>query len=631
MAKVLNLYGRILIATLGHVDHGKSTLIKTLTGIDPDRLPEEKVLEGTTDLGFAFFKALNGKLYGFIDLPGHRDYIKNLITGVLNAHFYILVVDAQEGIMPQTVEHIQIIKCLGMKYGMIVVSKIDMVEEVKAKEVLDEVKLLYQENDLEMVPSVLISFTKNIGVEELKKGLTESLEKMPKNINESGFVLPVMRTFSSHGSGTIVTGPVVQGRIGKGQTVFTINGKKSVIRNISIFKEKTDHAFSGITAALNVPDFEVDDVRRGTVLTDDANVTGTDNILILIHHSNAFKKYMDKKRISVVMFIFTYRCEAKMSFVKHFDGFSICKVKFPEQVPVFSLHKFICYSKDLKELLGAGEVFYTDVDDLEIKDFNVRFADTFDYIKYGNSRLFYLLNSVLSICGFLHIKKLHNLFNISSDALNAMVHSNCKEIQVFDNSVIINIEIFYSMIKKIIDAYHKNNPYDYGISLQNLSIEIGLEQEMIKSVLSDMINRQDIVEYNGLYHLPTFKILTNKKVDEPTIKLKNVFMENPFFTFSQDELLQFIPDEKILSVAFARLKAEQEIVYIGNNRWISKEGLDKIITLLRNNKDRFKSGFSPKDIKSLFSDLSRKHLIPILEYLDRISITKSIQDKRYLV
>ncbi len=624
-------YGRILIATLGHVDHGKSTLVKTLTGIDPDRLPEEKVLEGTTDLGFAFFKALNSKLYGFIDVPGHRDYIKNLIVGILNAHFYILVVDAYEGIMPQTVEHIQIIKCLRMKYGIVVISKIDMVEEVKANEVVEEVKLLYRENNLEMVPYVFVSFVKNIGVEELKKILTQALERTPVKVNEHGFVLAVMRTFSSRGLGTIVTGPVIQGRVGEGQTVYTINGKKSIVRNINIFKNKVDTAFAGVTAALNVPDFEIDDVRRGTVLTDQQGIQGVDDILILMYHSDGFSKYKGKKSLSVVMFMLTFRAECKVFFIKHFDGFSLCRVKFPQKTSIFSLNRFICYTKDLKELIGAGEVLYVNVNEIKIKDFNASFANNFEYAKYESNKLFYLLNTVLNICGFLNAKELNNILNLTFSELGNITSSNCEDIKIFNNDLVISVNTARQIVKSVIDAYHKSNPYEYGISLQNISLKIDLEQDTLKSILNDMVNNNEIEEYKGLYRLTNFKIAANKKVDELIDKLRNIFLENSFITFSQDELLQFIPEQKVFAVAFERLKSEQEIIHIGGNRWISKEGLDKVIGILRKNKDKFNNGFSPKEVKSFFGDLSRKHLIPILEYLDRIGVTRRVQDKRFLL
>jgi selenocysteine-specific elongation factor len=621
-------YGRVLITTLGHVDHGKSTLVKTLTGIDPDRLPEEKVLEGTTDLGFAYFRANNGKLYGFIDVPGHRDYLKNLLTGILNAHFYVLVVDAQEGVMPQTIEHIELVKCLDIKHGLIVISKIDLVPQERIKEVEEEIKLIYADNQLEIPPVVPVSFVNNTGLEELKSKLTECLEKTPPYIKEGTFLLAVMRSFAIAGKGTIVTGPVIKGYIKKGETVFT-DGQKSVVREINIFKDSKEIAFTGVTAALNLPDLKVDETRRGTLIvgSDGPEFLSSLDCLVLLRHSKKIKKYMGKKSTSCLMFVLTSYQSAKITFIQNFNNFSICKVKFDDLQDMFSGTPFICYSSDLKELIGTGEILYTNINDMEDKKFIYDFAQNFSYEQYKTSSLYYLVYNLSAKKGSVKPEELE-LFLNSTD-YTKILEDNSKFF-VFTKEHIVNIEAMISKIRNVLDEFHKKNPYKYGCKIKDLSDYLQLPQELIKKVVQLMKERAMLLEYNEFYYLPDFKVQQEKSITEEVEKLKKLFTQNMFLTYSKSEINEIFKEEKKIELAFETLKADGDIIHIGQNRWISKIGLEKIKEILYNNKSKFAGGFSPKDLKPFLGDLSRKHLIPILEYLDKMGITKWKGNVRYI-
>lgn len=632
MNTMLEKYGRVLLVTLGHVDHGKSTLIKTLTGIDPDRLPEEKILQGTTDLGFAFFQANNGKFYGFIDVPGHRDYIKNLIIGVLHANFYILVVDAQEGVMPQTIEHLELIQALQLKYGIAVISKIDLVNSERVKEVEEQIKLFYNEYEVNPVPIVAVSFYTGAGVEELKNKLTECLEKTPPYINDGAFVLPVMRAFSVPGRGTVVTGPVIKGCVKVGETVYN-DSKKSIVREINIYKNHSDTAFTGVTAALNVPDFEVEDVRRGTAILG-GEVTEwscSRKTLVLLKHTKKLKKYLEKKIISCIAFILTYNAPAKIIILKNFENFSLAYLVFEEDKSMYTGLTIVCYSKDMKEFLCCGEVLYTNLegnyDTFNYRLFIKKFLQDFDYNAYKENRLLYLLKCISSERNSIDLEALEYYLN-TTDYKNIIKTSSSF---MLSSNLLINLDYMFAKISNILDEFHKKNPTLYGLKIKELSENLQLSPTIVKEIMQIMQNKSLVNEFKDFYFLPTFKVQQDTSILPAIEKLKSFILQNPFITYSKSELIKAFNDDKKIELAFEKLKADGEMVHLGENRWIHIEGLEKIKSILQANKNRFGGGFSPKDLKPLIGDLSRKHLIPILEYLDKTGVTKWKGNLRYII
>jgi selenocysteine-specific elongation factor len=624
------IYGRVLLVTLGHVDHGKSTLVKTLTGIDPDRLPEEKILQGTTDLGFAYFKAKNNKYYGFIDVPGHRDYIKNLLLGILNSHFYILVIDASEGIMPQTLEHIELIKCLNMEYGIIVLSKIDLVDGNKIQEVSEEIKLIYEENELSLPPIVSVSFTHNIGIEQLKEALSIALENTPPHLNEGDFILPIIRTFTIKGKGTVITGPVVKGSIKKGDTII-VGTKKSIVKEIQIFRNITASTPTGVTAALNLPDIKTDDVKRGDIVTS----TNTPDIyskeaLIVLHHSKGFKNYLSRKVIKTIFFILTSRSEATLIPLSHFTNFSIAKVKLGEKVGMFSGAPYILYSKDLKQLLGGGKILYTNTNLLKHKKlFKETFLNTFNFQDYIANGFSYLINIILDTEGVIDMVELVSLLNVSGEEITTKLKES-SHIRIINN-IVFKIDALGKKIEKLLYDFHKTNPGEYGISSKKISDCLKVKKEVIDLVLSNLIADGKIKKYQDFYHLPNFKVSSDSPILQAVEKIKLKLLENPLLTYTTPEIHQLINNEKIANSAIEILQSQNIIVYLGENRWVSTDGIEKLKTILKNHKENLKNGFSPKDIKPLIGELSRKHLLPLLEYLDKINFTRWTGNLRFIV
>lgn len=262
-----------VIGTAGHIDHGKTALITALTGQDTDRLPEEKRRGITTDLGFASFDLGDGTRAGIIDVPGHEKFIHNMTAGVAGMDLVLLVIAADEGIMPQTREHMDILKILGVKNYIIVLNKCDLADEEWLEMVEEEIWKEQQENGLGDVPVVRVSARTGQGIDELKSrirayaGKTEEEKPDEARKKETPARLPADRVFTVQGFGTVVTGTMLEGQIEKGQelTVFP-EGKTCRVRGIQVYGKEEDICEAGQRAALNLAGIEKEEIRRGCVL-----------------------------------------------------------------------------------------------------------------------------------------------------------------------------------------------------------------------------------------------------------------------------------------------------------------------------------------------------------------------------
>ncbi len=257
----------IIVGTAGHVDHGKSSLVRRLTGIDPDRLQEEKERGLTIDLGFAPLHLPNGTLVGIVDVPGHEKFLKNMVAGATSIDFALLVVAADDGVMPQTLEHLDVLHLLGVQRGMVLLTKIDLVDEELLELAELQVREAVEGTCFEDAPIQKVSSVTQEGIPELIETLTEEVGQLTPRSAEGLFRLPVQRVFSKPGFGTILTGIPLSGSIGVGDRLEVVGrGLESRVRAIQAYGAKVERARAGHSTALNLPGIPVEEVRRGDVL-----------------------------------------------------------------------------------------------------------------------------------------------------------------------------------------------------------------------------------------------------------------------------------------------------------------------------------------------------------------------------
>ena len=262
-----------VIGTAGHIDHGKSTLVKALTGIHPDRLPEEQEKGITIDLGFAPMVLKNGMRVGIIDVPGHERFVKNMVAGATGIDFVMLIVAADDGVMAQTREHLQIIQLLGVRDGVTVITKKDLVEPAYLQLVIDDVRALEAGTLLDGKPVVTISSKTGEGIPELKVLLEKTLPKLVKRASDGPFRMPIQRVFSKEGFGTVVTGVPLGGTVGIGDTLEILPLEcRGRVKGLHAYSEAISRGQAGHSTAVNLVGSDIDKrqlVRGMTVVTPD--------------------------------------------------------------------------------------------------------------------------------------------------------------------------------------------------------------------------------------------------------------------------------------------------------------------------------------------------------------------------
>jgi selenocysteine-specific elongation factor len=270
------------IATAGHVDHGKTSLLKILTGIDTDRLKEEKERQMTTDLGFAHLKLPDDLYVGFIDVPGHGKFLKNMLAGVGGIDLALLVVAADEGPMPQTEQHVRILALLGVKRAVVALTKVDLVDSDRISTAKQRTISLLQEFGVDGSFAEVDSLSGR-GLDELKSLLVKAIENVPAHDTTGGARFPIDRAFSKTGFGTVITGTLVRGRLRTGDEIYIHPlGTKGRIRRLEAFGKSADSAAAGQRLACNIALREDVNVTRGMVLTNSSAVAA-DNILVSLY------------------------------------------------------------------------------------------------------------------------------------------------------------------------------------------------------------------------------------------------------------------------------------------------------------------------------------------------------------
>ena len=257
-----------VIGTAGHVDHGKSTLVKALTDIDPDRLPEEKEREMTVDLGFAWMTLPSGREVSIVDVPGHERFIKNMLAGVGAIDLAMLIVAADESVMPQTREHLAILDILRIRRGLVVITKVDLVDEELVELVKAEVEDTLVGTAFEGCPMAPVSAYTGEGIDDLKAMIDDILNDTETRRDLGRPRLPIDRCFTVSGFGTVITGTLIDGSVAVGQQIeLAPSGRQARIRGLQSHKSRLDAAAPGIRLALNLSGISRDDVMRGEVLT----------------------------------------------------------------------------------------------------------------------------------------------------------------------------------------------------------------------------------------------------------------------------------------------------------------------------------------------------------------------------
>ncbi|MDK2794425.1 MAG: selenocysteine-specific elongation factor [Caldanaerobacter sp.] len=617
----------IIIGTAGHIDHGKTTLIKALTGKDTDRLKEEKLRGITTDLGFAYFDLPSGIRAGIIDVPGHEKFIKNMLAGAHGIDIVMLVIAADEGVMPQTKEHVDILSFLDIKAGIIVLTKCDLVEKDWLLVVEEDVRENLKGTFLENAPIVHVSSVTGEGLDILVNTLDELAQKVKERSSEGIFRLPVDRVFSIAGFGTVVTGTLISGKIKVGDKVMIYPKMiESRVRNLQVHERNVECAFAGQRTAINLANVKVEEIERGDVIAPPEAIIPSTMIDVKLSLLKEAKTLKNRERIRFYTGASEVIGRAVLLDRDELHGGESCyaQIYLEDCVSVLRKDKFVIRTYSPMLTIGGGIIL--DPNPEKHKRFDIEVIETLSNIeKLGDEFVIEKLvyESLLPLSEE-EIKRKANVVDIGKFSLKNLIKLKLEEKDYF-----YHLEKYEEMClrtKEILEDFHRKNPLKEGISKEELKNKLFGD---IKSKLCDFIfelmEKEEIIKIkNQLVALKDFKVVLNEEQEKLKERIIKIYRDSKFEPPKLSELEgypEIIPMVEYLVSIGELVKLDEEIFLSKDNY---EEAQNVLINYLKENKEI---------TLAVYRDLlntSRKYAMAILEYFDSIKLTKRIGDVRVL-
>ena len=603
----------IIIGTAGHIDHGKTALIRALNGFEGDSTNEEKQRGITIDLSFSNLTRAERNI-AFIDVPGHEKLIKNMIAGAFGFDYVMLVVSAKEGLMPQTIEHIEILSLLGIKNLILVITKKDLVDEKTLKE--QEKKIVEFLNEFEFNIKFIkaVSIYDEKSIEDLKNTLF-TISNSTKN-EENFFRFYVDRVFSVKGSGTVVTGTVLGKKIELEEKVFIPHlQKETKIKNIQVHNQNAIEANISSRAALNLSSVDINSLQRGDIITKKGFLRGFDTIDISfkclknkkLNHNQTYTLFIGAKKIDVKVLLFD-------SLTSLEDGFATLKMDekiftvFGEKVILRSANDTICGGVILNPIYDPMNK--NQKRDLLKNLYKKDFKNAFKILLEAHKRGLGVVSST-------------QRFALSHD--ESLEFANSLEDVFVDKKelVIYPIKTKDEIVEFIKNIYIKNSYALLSSSSINLRVPWA-SIEFINSALDDLVQNGFLVKEGQLYKNANIK-------EDITKELENIFLER----LKSEDITPTAPyniyddldiDRKLGDDILKSLTAKKDVIRLQHNLFIHSQSLNKIIKSMREiiKEDGFIEIFN---FKQRF-DLSRKYLVCYLDYLDNFSDIKKVENRR---
>ena len=615
---------QVIVGTAGHIDHGKTTLVYRLTGIDADRWEEEKKRGITIDIGFAHMDSPEVSV-SFIDVPGHKDFVTNMLAGVHSLDFAILIVAADESVMPQTKEHFDILRLLGIKNIFPVITKIDLVDNEMVDFVVGEIEELYENAGLRIPEFFKVSAKTGEGIEELKSFLFKFAEKI-NNYNElRPSFLNVDRSFTIKGFGTVITGTLMSGSLQIEDEITVLpSGKKGKIRNINTHNTRVEKIYAKKRAALNLPSFKKEEITRGDfVLKDNLDIVShvVDAKIKIIGGYSVFK---DLTRVRVN--IGTADVIARVKLLENreekvpFEGY--CQLRFESPVACYWGERFII--RHFSPLFTVGGGVILDNKPKKRKGFGkhgiVALKDTEDFSE--------MAVAVVEEEGYIGFEQLRarvfaekNLF----EKLVKKLKQKGKVIVDQKSGTIFSPSFYSETSKKLLerlDEFHKQNPRKEGMPLAYLS---GVE----KNIADMLVAKGKIVKEGEILKLPGFKGSLSGEEEKEYQRLLETVDKGGLTPPMINVLKTMFPDYQLLKDFLKRGMEEGKLVRINSEFYLSQENYRKFMKTFKDFSEKFKE-FTIQDIKPVFN-ISRRYLVALLEYLDGERITVKVGGRRKII
>ncbi len=630
----------LIIGTCGHIDHGKTTLIKALTGRDTDKLKEEKERGISINLGFTYFDTDSGKRVGIVDVPGHERFLKNMLAGIHGIDLVLFVISLEEGVMPQTKEHFQILSLLDVKNGIVVLTKKDMVDDEWADLVEKDVRDFFLGTFLEKSPYIRVSSKTYEGIYELKKKIDESLDNIEGKDLKSKFRLPIDRVFTIQGHGTIVTGTVISGSIKLGEEIEIYPRKiKSKIRSIQVHGDKMDEVFAGERAAINIASVKKEDITRGDVISRPMALEPTYIIncgLKMLHDEDV----EIKNRQRIKFYLGTSEVIGRIILLDHDELKSkeegMVQIRLEEPVVCLSGDKFIIRQYSPMHLLGGGIVIEPYGE--KAKRYSEKLLKELEIKSQGDIEKILKAKINEQSPNFPNLKSIHKEMGMLEEDLKDGILELIDEgsvimIQSGNEDLYISEDYFNLLVEKsieIIRNFFKINPLKKGIGKEEFKSRLGVKisNKAFENLLYVMERDSEIFITSNMVSLKDHKIQLNSKQIKIKDEILKSYRHSPLEIPQLEYIVNKFGNEKEVMEVLSYLSSENEIVRISEDTILLRENFEKIkddlIAYINKN-----GSITLAEWKTIIK-ASRKHSIAILEYFDNIKITKRLDDKRIL-
>ena len=618
-----------VIGTAGHVDHGKSTLVKVLTDIDPDRLPEEKEREMTVDLGFAWLTLPSGREVSIVDVPGHERFIKNMLAGVGAIDLAMLIVAADESVMPQTREHLAILDLLRIRRGVVVITKTDLVDEELVELVKAEVEDVLEGTAFAGCEMVAVSAYTGAGLDQLKTVLDGILDDTETRLDLGRPRLPIDRCFTVSGFGTVVTGTLIDGSMAVGQQVeLSPSGVRARIRGLQSHKSRLETTTPGVRLALNLSGVSRDDVMRGEVLTNPGWLQASrrfDALLRMVKGAPHSLKHNE----GVTFHLFTSETTGR---VRLLDTDRLApgaegwvQILLDEPVPMVKGDFFVLRSSE--DTLGGGQIA-----DPTPRRRHRRFApevlDRLTTLDAGaNEDVIITLADQLGPCD---VRTLSQRSNLSESEVLERLPELIDEGDVVALGDVASLsdcpiysrrgwDIVKNQAQVTLQAYHNQYPLRRGAPPQELRSRLKLSQPVYVRAAERLSEEGILVDDGGLVRVSDYSVVLSEGQESDITKYLDVLASEPWSPPTDHAI-----DPELLG----HLLERGDVVKVNETVVFSTEAYadmrNRIVEHLNAN-----GSVTVADARTIFGT-SRKYVLPLLEYLDQQRITRRVGDERVL-
>lgn len=632
-----------VIGTAGHVDHGKSTLIAALTGIHPDRLKEEQERQMTIDLGFGWLTLPNGEEVGIVDVPGHRDFIENMLAGVSGLDAAMLVVAADEGVMPQTREHLAILDLLQIPTGLVALTKTDLAPDAAWLDLVEaDLRATLQGTVLQDAPIVRLSAKTGAGLDDLRQALTHLLETTPHRPDLGRPRLPIDRVFTLSGFGTVVTGTLSDGSLALGDEIEILPaGQRGRVRGLQVHKKKTEQALPGSRTAVNISGIATEEIRRGEVLTHPGQYQPTRRLdarlRLLPELSTSLRHGMEVKFfVGASETIGRLRLLGTEELLPGESGWIQLELRDP--VVVVRNDRYILRRPSPAETLGGGIVI-----DPHPKNRHKRFDEavlkSLEALAQG-SPADILLEAALAL-GLAPIKEVVARSHLESEPAAQALQQLLESGQLLaletgtatphSDLLVLALPHWNEIRQKalqLVAGYHQTYPLRRGIPREELKSKLKLPTRPFNAILTRLNEQHLLAESRGLsgestVHLPSHEIRFDNGQQAKIRALMRKFAEAPFGPPSLKEC-QAEAGEEIVNA----LIELGELIAVSPEVVFRRQDYETMVGQIRATLQQ-KGTITLAEVRDLFHT-SRKYAQALLEHLDALGITLRQGDVRTL-